>query len=362
MRFQKKIVITGIGILSPIGEGKEKYWKGLEDDSSGIREITVYNPAKYGIHYAGEIAAFDPEKYLGKKGLKYLSRTTKLVLSAAFLCLKDAEIKNSDREYLSYDAESMGVVLGSTYGVIHSLSSFDQVSLVEGPHSVSPMAFPNMVMNCHSGYLAIKENVKGLNITVSTGYNASIDAVGIARHYLASDQIKCFLVGGAEELSEEFFLSFYKQDMISNSSYIGEGAAIYAIEKLDDAVKRKAKIYGQIAGYGNIFSYESEGLSKAIELAIEDANIKKRDIDWVIRSCNSGIKEKGIETEVLIDYFGTEMPTSDLSKKMGDSYSAGGSLQIGAGLRLIQENLAKNILTISLDPCGNYSALIIKKL
>jgi 3-oxoacyl-[acyl-carrier-protein] synthase II len=274
----------------------------------------------------------------------------------------DAGIKNSDREYLSYGAESMGIVLGSTYGVIHSLSSFDQVSLLEGPHSVSPMAFPNMVMNCHSGYLAIKENIKGLNMTVSTGYNASLDAFGIATHYLDSDQMKCLLVGSAEELSEEFFLSYHKQGIISNDSYIGEGSAIFALEKLDDAIKRKAKIYGQIAGYGNVFSNEHEGLSEAIELAIKDANTTKGDIDWIIKSCNSGVKEKEIEENVLKDCFGTEILTSDLSLKLGDSYSVGGGFQIGAGLNLIDKNLAKNILIISMDPWGNCSALIIKKL
>ena len=361
MKFPEKIVITGVGVISPIGEGKENYWNGLKSESNGIREITLFNSEKYGSFRAGEITDFNAEQYLGKKGLKYLSRTTQLAMSAAFLCLKDSKIKNADREFLSYDSDSIGVVLGTTYGVLQGISAFDQVSLSEGPHYVSPMAFQNLVMNSHAGYLAIKENIRGLNMTISTGYNSALDSMGIGIQYLLADQIKCLLIGGVEELSEEFFLSYLHQGSISDVLNIGEGAAIFSIEKLEDANNRKAKIYAKIVSYSNVFDPTTEGLGKAVQLSIKDADISIGDIDWIVKSLNTGTIEKKIESDVLADIFDKNILFSDLSRQIGDSYSASGSFQIAEALRLIEKALAKTVLVVSIDPHGSNSALIISK-
>jgi 3-oxoacyl-[acyl-carrier-protein] synthase II len=361
MPDQESMVITGVGIISPIGESKETFWESLRGIISGIKEITMFDTSKYGYQSGGEITGFDPGNYLGKKGHKFLSRTTKLLMSAAFLCLKDAGIKDGDRNYIHYGPEFVGAVVGTTYGVFDSICSFDTISLLEGPQYVSPMAFPNLVMNSHAGYLAIKENIQGLNVTVATGYCASIDAMGVAIQYLSADQIKCMIVGGLEELSEATFLSYLKQGMISRNAYIGEGCGICSIEKLKDALYRKAKIYGEIAGYGSVFFQDEQGLKKAIDFALEEAGMDKDGIDWVIKGMNLGERERQIESETIKTYFGSEVPISDFRSLLGDSYSAGGSFQIIAGLGFLEQKLAKNFLTISIDPCGNCSALIIKQ-
>jgi 3-oxoacyl-[acyl-carrier-protein] synthase II len=361
MQTNAQTVITGIGVLSPIGESKEEYWDSLSKNISGIREINLFDASKYGVQRAGEIHGFNPEAYLGKKGLKFLSRTTQLVLSAASLCLIDAGLKGPDKKISPYDAESLGVVLGTSYGVLHSMCLFEQTALLDGPDAVSPMAFPNLVMNCHAGYLAIRENLKGTNMTIATGYNASLDAFGIGVDFLAADHMKCLLIGGVEELSEEFLLSYSKQQILAPGTLIGEGCAVYTVEKLADALERQAKIYGHIAGYGTSFSDTRDGLVKAIKSAFQNAGMKYTDIELVVNACHCNCTQKEIEAEVISSLFGKKVITFDIYNLLGDSYSAGGSLQIAAGLGLISNGSVKTFLTVSQDACGNNSALIIRK-
>ena len=356
------LVITGVGILSPLGNCKEDYWEGVKKGVSGIREITHFDASAYGCQYAGEIREFAPEAYLGKKGLKYFARTTKLAMSGAYLCLRDAGIKSEARKYDWYDDESLGIILGTTLGVVHSIYEFQETSLVEGPGYVSPMTFPNLVMNSFAGNVAIKEVIKGINLTVSTGYNASLDAVGVAATYLESNPVKCFLVGGVEELSGELLLWQRERRPGSRDVHVGEGCGIFAIEKLDDAENRNAKIYGEVAGYGNAFSEGSEGLQKAIEQAAGEARMAIDEIEYIVRGINIGEREKKIESQVIANKFSKKTRCLELTNALGDSYSAGGSLQIGAGLGLIEQKMASNFLTVSTDPTGSSSALIIRVL
>jgi 3-oxoacyl-[acyl-carrier-protein] synthase II len=361
MATEGTAAITGVGLLAPFGGGKDVFWNRLREGGSGIKDITLFDASQYDYTKAGEISDFDPQSYLGQKGLRYLSRASRLVMSAAYVCLVDAGIKNRDREFIFYDAKSLGAVIGTTYGSFASICSFDAVSLIDGPQFVSPMAFPNTVMNCHTGYLAIKESIQGPTFTVATGYTASLDALGVAAQYLACSEVKCFVAGGVEELSEELLLFYLKGGLLSENSYIGEGCGICCIERMGDALNRKAKIYGEIVGYGSAFSQDDQGLIKAIDFALEDAALDRGAIDWVVRGINAGERERAMESEVISAHFGPEIRVSDLRSVLGDSYSAGGSFQIIAGLGLLEQGLARNVLATSIDPCGNCSALIVRR-
>jgi 3-oxoacyl-[acyl-carrier-protein] synthase II len=361
MEIKETTAITGIGMLTPFGGNKNTFWKQLGNGSSGIKEITLFDASRYSCQRAGEISDFDPGQYLGQKGLRYLSRTSKLLMSTAYMSLLDAGIKNEQREYLCYDGQSIGIVVGTTYGSFSSICSFDTISLLEGPQAASPMAFPNTVINCHAGYLAIKESLQGPSITVSTGYAASIDAIGIAVQYLESDGMKCFIVGGVEELSEEFFLSYLKQGLLSRDSCIAEGCGIFVIERLGDAISRSAHIYGQIAGYGNACCEGGNALGLAIDFAIEEAQINKNQIDLVVGGLNLSEREKALEAETLSSKFGSDIRALDFRSALGDCYSAGGSLQVGAALGIINQSSVNNALVVATDPSGNCSALVIKR-
>jgi 3-oxoacyl-(acyl-carrier-protein) synthase len=198
-----------------------------------------------------------------------------------------------------------------------------------------------------------------MNLTVSTGYTASLDAVDMATQCLSTGPLKCLLAGGVEELSEEFLLSYIKQGLVSENSFIGEGSVIFSIERLSDALFRRAKIYCEVSGYGSVFDHSQEGLRNAIELALEDGDMNKEEIDWIVKGVNLGQTEKEIQSQAIERCFGHGKPTLDLGSVLGDSYSAGGSFQIAAGLGLIKQKAVRKVLAISIDPCGNCSALII---
>jgi 3-oxoacyl-[acyl-carrier-protein] synthase II len=362
MRNKNNIVITGIGPITAIGEGKEKFWNGLQAQKSGIRPITLFDTSIYDFDQAGEITDFNPKHYLGKKGLRYWNRTTRLLMAATYLCLQDAGIKNSDREYLSYSPDQLGISLGTTWGIFHSISVFDREALTEGPQYVSPSEFANTVINAPAGYLSIKEDIRGFNVTMSTGYNASLDAIGLACNYLNNNRVECIVAGGAEEFCEEFFLTYSKKKIpLSETSFPSEGSVMFSLERQSDAQQRNAHIYGEIIGYSNTFSKNSEGLAMAIKQAIKNADIEESGIDLIMKVTNLSPQEKNTEQEALQKVFSTDITQTDISPITGDSYSAGGSMQVGACLNFINKGEANTVLCTSLDQGGNNSALIITR-
>ena len=135
--MERKVVITGIGVLSPIGIGRDNYWEGLFQGKTGFREITLFDATPFQVHLAGEIPDFDPLSLLGKKGLRDLDRSTRLICSAAKLALDDAHLQITDE-----NAHSTGVSIGTTFGSLHSIFHFDRTGLIEGPPFVNPSHFP----------------------------------------------------------------------------------------------------------------------------------------------------------------------------------------------------------------------------
>ncbi|MBT3353487.1 MAG: hypothetical protein HN402_01065, partial [Candidatus Scalindua sp.] len=170
--MNSRLVITGISVLSPIGENKDEFWTNLTNGVSGIKDITLFDVDKYKSKKAGEITDFNAKEYLGKKGIRHIDRTSLLVSSAAKLAMVDASITPE-----TYDADELGIVIGSTYGSIDSISSFDLEGLQEGPTFVNPMDFPNTVLNAPASRVSIFCNATGLNSTISTGTASGLDAI-----------------------------------------------------------------------------------------------------------------------------------------------------------------------------------------
>src|SRR3990172_13382936 len=154
----RTVVISGIGVLSPIGIGRDNYWEGLFQGKTGFRKITLFDTAPFQVHQAGEISDFDPLALLGKKGLRDLDRSTRLICSAAKLALDDCRL-----EITEHNTHTMGVSIGTTFGSLHSISQFDRVGLIEGPRSVNPSHFPNTVINSPASQVSIRFKIKGFN-------------------------------------------------------------------------------------------------------------------------------------------------------------------------------------------------------
>ncbi|MCL4476766.1 MAG: beta-ketoacyl-[acyl-carrier-protein] synthase family protein [Nitrospirae bacterium] len=413
--MKQRVVITGIGVLSCIGTGREPYWDALFHGKTGFGPITLFDTSLFNIHIAGEIRDFDPVMFLGKKGLRELDRSTRLICSAASLAIDDAHLQITDE-----NTQSIGVSIGTTFGSLHSISQFDRVGLIEGPRYVNPSHFPNTVLNSPASRVSIRFHIKGFNTTISTGFCSSIDAVSYAADFIKLNRTDVVLAGGVEELCEETFLGFHNLDYLSgkdgfeptcfpfdarrNGTILSEGAAVLILEDSEHAVNRGAEILAVVKGYGNSFSPQrisndisadinfnqsGKGLKNAINLALNDASLTPEDIDYISASANSTKSLDRMETEVIKDVFGKyafTIPVSSIKSMVGESFSASGALSSAAAVCAIQEGFIpptvnykekdpecdldyvpnnarqkdiNNVLVTSSDPYGNNSAIVL---
>jgi 3-oxoacyl-[acyl-carrier-protein] synthase II len=406
--MNKKVAITGIGVLSPIGIGKDNFWGGLFQGKTGFKTISLFDTTPFNVHIAGEISDFDPVSLLGKKGLRTLDRSTRLISSAVKLAIDDANLQITNE-----NTYSIGVAIGTTFGSLHSISQFDREGLIEGPKYVNPSYFPNTVINSPASQVSIRFKIKGFNTTISTGFCASLDAVSYAADFIRLNRAGVVLAGGVEELCEETFLGFHNLGCLSgtdgsepiccpfdvrrNGIILSEGTAVLVLEDLEHAHKRGAEILAVIMGYGNSFdpsadrdfNHAGKGLRNAINLALKDASLNPEEIDYISASANSTKGLDRMETKVIKEVFGEHVlniSVSSIKSMVGESFSASGALTLAAAVGTIKKGFIpptinymgkdpecdldyvpniprqKNINTVivtSVDPYGQNTAVVI---
>lgn len=413
--MEKQVAITGIGVFSPLGTGKELYSSALLTGVSNFSRITLFDTSDFNVHAAGEIKDFNPEPYLGKKGLRDLDRSSRLVCSAAKLAIEDAGLAITDE-----NANSIGVSIGSTFGSLHSISQFDRVGLIEGPKCVNPSHFPNTVLNSPASRISIWFGIKGFNTTMSTGFCASLDAVSYAADFIKLGRADAVLAGGVEELCEETFLFFNALNWLSGSDgsaqlsrpfdakrngfVFSEGAVVFALEEKECALKRGADINAVIKGCGNAFSLvrdndlsyvlgnlrdEAMGLADSITSALKNASLNPQDIDCIFSCANSTQKLDAVEAEAIriaFRQYAHQVPVTSIKSLIGESYSASGAFALAAGVCAIMNDFipatmnykekdqicdlnyvtgaairqkVNNALVLSADPYGQNNAVII---
>ncbi len=407
--MNSRLVITGISVISPIGVNKDEFWSNLTNGVSGIKDVTLFDVSKYRSKKAGEISDFDAKAFLGKKGIRHIDRTSLLVSSAAKLVMYDAKITHE-----TYSEDELGIVVGSTYGSIGSISSFDLEGLEEGPTFVNPMDFPNTVLNAPASRASIFCNATGLNSTISTGTASGLDAIIYASDFLRLGRGKAVLAGGVHGLTADIFWGAYGSGILSgsredgieisapfdkrrNGFIIGEAAALLVIERLEDALERNANIYAEIKGYGCTFNPDkvspddidtTQGV-RCISMAMEEAGLNAEDISYISACANSSVTGDKMEAKIIKDYYGDyAVPVSAIKSMTGECLDASGALQSVAGVLAInngiipptinyqekdeecnldcvsnnsRESEVKNVLINSFSDTGNISSTIISK-
>jgi len=410
MTENRTIVITGIGVLSPIGIGREQYWEGLSCGRTGFSTISLFDTSGFNVSIAGEVQNFDAVAMLGKKGLRELDRSTRLISSAAKLAIEDSRIEITEN-----NAQSAGVSIGTTFGSLHSIFQFDRSGLIDGPRFVNPSFFPNTVLNSPASRISIRFKIKGFNATISTGFCAGIDAISYACDFIRLNRADVVLAGGVEELCEETFSGFYKLGCLSgrngsdticrpfdarrNGTVLSEGAALLVLESEEHALTRGADILARISGYGNSFDpearmdfgHQGKGLKNAVGIALRDASLSTDDINYVSSCANSTKGLDRMETAVLKDLLGEHafrIPISSIKSMIGEAFSASGALSCAAVVGTLRNGIIpptvnyaerdpdcdldyvpneprekdiQNALVVSSDPYGNNSAIILSK-
>ena len=351
-----KVVVTGIGIISPIGTGIDSFWESLINGKSGITEITRFNTERYPTKIAGEIQDFNPEKYMPEDLANDLCRYSQLGLAATSMAIQDASL-----DLVSLNKDKVGVSIGVG---IETLLYYDEKAAVEN-NNYTIRTEPPVENRNLSNVVSDFYGLSGQNLIASTACSSGNQAVGIAREMIRTGQADIVLTGGTEApifpLNLAAFcslrvLSKRNEDPTRASRpfekdrdgfVMGEGAGMLVLESEESALKRGAHIYGEVAGYGatsDAFhmtkpSVDKVQIFKSMLLAIEDADFTTNDIDYInAHGTSTCANDKG-ETKAIKMVFGNDgyrIPVSSTKSMMGHLMGAAGAVELIISLLAIK--------------------------
>ena len=297
----KRVVITGLGAISPIGNTVEKTWEGIKEKKCGIDEITLFDTSNLKTKLAAEVKDFDPSQYLDPKQVKRLDRVSQFAIVAAREAFQDSKITKENTDY-----EKIGIYVGTGIGGLITLQNQCEVRLEKGNNRVSPMFIPMVIANMPAGNIAMDLGLKGESVAMVSACASSNHAIGEAYRAIKHGYEDVIVAGGAEAtICPIGIAGFENMKALSHSTdknrasipfdkersgfVMGEGAGILVLEELEHAKKRGARIYAEIIGYGatsdayHITSPDPEGNggARAMQRAMQDANVNPEEIDYI---------------------------------------------------------------------------------
>lgn len=299
--MRNRVVVTGMGAITPIGNSVDEFWNGLKEKKVGIGPISVFDTTDYKVKLAAEVKEFEGKNYMDPKTAKRMERFSQFAVAASKEALEDAGI-NMEKE----EPYRVGVCIGSGIGSLQSIEREYKKLLDKGPNRVNPLLVPLMIGNMAAGNVAIQFGLKGKCFNVVTACATGTHSIGEAFRSIQYGEADVMVAGGTEasitplsiagfgaltalSTSQDPLRASIPFDKERNGFVMGEGAGVVVLESLEHAKARGAKIYGELVGYGatcdayHITSpaEDGSGAAKAMEVAIEDAGIKPEDIDYV---------------------------------------------------------------------------------
>jgi len=298
----RRVVVTGIGLITPLGTGTKKTWENLLEGKSGAGEITLFDASEYAVRIAAEVTDFEPAEYMDKKDVRRFARFIQFAYAATDMAMQSSGFKNN-----KFNHERAGVLIGSGIGGIERIEAQMEKLLEKGPRSISPFFIPSEIINMASGYTAIKFALKGPNSAVCTACSTGNHAIGDAYRIIQRNEADIMIAGGSEAAITRLGVGgfavmraiSYRNDEPEKASrpfdadrdgfLIAEGAGILILEELEHARKRGAEIYAEVVGYGmSSDAYHitapdetGDGPARVMAAAIKDANIKPNQIDYI---------------------------------------------------------------------------------
>ncbi len=310
------VVITGLGILCPVGIGVEAAWRALLAGQSGVARITHFDASPYAVQIAGEVKGFDPSTIGDAKEVRRMDRCTQLAIAASLEAVRDAELSPQ-----TFDAARVGVVIGSAAGGIQTALEQYRVFLERGPRRLSPFFIQNMLVDSPAGQVAIKLGLQGPNMAVVSACATGTQAVGEAAALIARGDAEIMLAGGAEAPIHPLFVAGFgvmgalarnnEEPWRASSPFtkrrdgfvLSEGAAVVVLETLDHARQRGARVYGEVAGYA--------ATNDAFDMAAmpEDPVAAARCMQWALDK--AGMRPEEVD---YVNPHGTSTPVNDLAE------------------------------------------------
>ena len=354
MMERHRVIVSGIGVVTPIGIGRETFWEGLLAGRNGISRITLFDPSQFRSQMAGEVKGFHPEEWIDRKVARRMDRFTHFALVAADLAMKDAGL-----DAFPFDGRRAGVIIGSGIGGTQALESAHAELLAKGPRSVGPLVVSRVLINTAACMVSITHGLKGPLSAPSVACSTGANAIGDAYRILERGDADIMLAGGAEaSVSPLPFAGFCATRAMSarnndpkrasrpfdknrDGFVMGEGAGVVVLERLDHALERNAPIYAELVGYGNTADAyhltapepEGDGMVRAMREALRDADVAAPDIGYINAHGTSTILNDKTESAAVIKVFGDHarrLKISSIKSMIGHLLAASGAVEFAA--------------------------------
>ena len=374
-RQKKRVVITGLGAITPIGNSLAEYWDGLLQGRNGVGAVTLFDASKHACQFGAEVKDFDPCQYLDKKEAKRMDRFAQFGVCASKQAIADADFEIND-----LNADRVGVLIGTGVGGLQVMEDQKENLLTKGPRKVSPFTIPMMISNMAAGLTAIHTGAKGPNSCIVTACAAGSHAIGDAFRLIQGGYATAMICGGAEAaITPLSYAGFCSAKALSTRNddpthasrpfdrdrdgfVMGEGSGILFLEELEHALARGAKIYAQIVGYGmtcDAYHMTSpvpggQGAAKAIELALADGELTPEQVDYINAHGTSTPANDSNETSAIKKALGArakQIPVSSTKSMTGHLLGGSGGIEaVAVAMAIANNKVPPTINLVNPDP------------
>ncbi|PYQ35138.1 MAG: beta-ketoacyl-[acyl-carrier-protein] synthase II [Acidobacteria bacterium] len=348
---KRRVVVTGIGMISPLGIGNEPTWQGLIEGRSGVGRITKFDATNYACQIAGEVRGFEPEAWIEKKEVKKSDTFIHYAIAAAQIAVDDAKL-----DYKSEDSDRFGVIIGSGIGGLPLIEEMHTKLMERGPSRISPFFIPGLIVNLAAGHVSIRFGCRGPSSAPATACATGAHAIGDAFKIIQRDDADVMFAGGSEAVITPLAVGGFAAmralstrndepqrasrpwDLNRDGFVIGEGAGIMLLEERAHALARGAKIYCEVTGYGmssdayhiSSPSEDGGGMIRVMQRALKDASLAPRDIDYINAHGTSTAVGDRTETMAIKGVFGEQaykVAVSSTKSMTGHLLGAAGGLE-----------------------------------
>ncbi|MBA7617403.1 3-oxoacyl-[acyl-carrier-protein] synthase 2 [subsurface metagenome] len=367
---EHRVVVTGLGIVSPIGIGLKEFWEALKAGRNGVSRVTHFDPTDFRSQMAAEVKGFNPEDWIDTKSIDRMDRFTHFGLASSAMALKDAGL-----DTFTFDGDRAGVIIGSGIGGSDTIQDGFFRLHEKGPNSLSPFFVSKVLVNMTACMVSIKYNFKGPLSAPSIACSTGTNAIGDAFRIIQRGDADIMLAGGADaSVSPLPFGGFCaarsmsrRNDCVEKASrpfdrnrdgfVMGEGAGVIVLERLEHALGRGARIYTELIGYGNTadaFHFtaphpEGDGMVRVMKVALEDGGVEPQEVGYINAHGTSTLLNDKTESAAIIQVFGDhakDLKVSSIKSMIGHLLSAAGAAEFAATVM--------SVYTGKLPPTINY--------
>ncbi|HKE24779.1 MAG TPA: beta-ketoacyl-ACP synthase II [Bryobacteraceae bacterium] len=362
--MSRRVVVTGVGLITPLGIGTERSWEAIRAGKCGIGPITQFDASAFSCRIAGEVKGFDPAGYIEKKEIKKMGRFIQFAIAAA-----ECALSNSGLKVTPETAEQVGVYIGSGIGGFEVIEREHQTLLEQGPRRISPFFIPATIINLASGYVSIRSGAKGPNSATATACTTSAHSIGDSFRIIQRGDADAMICGGTEACitpmgiggfaamralstrNDEPARASRPWDRDRDGFVVGEGAGILVLEELEFAQSRGARILAEVVGYGmsaDAFHVTAppdtgEGAYRVMRNALRDANLRPEQVDYINAHGTSTDVGDRAETAAIKWAFGDharKVAVSSTKSMTGHLLGGAGGLEAGITVMAIRDQIA----------------------